>query len=130
MRGKFSVGSKRTLLAMFTLTLLATSVCADRDKILHRFGKGSDGAYPYASVVFDAASNLYGTTYQGGAFASGTVFELTPNGRGGWTKKVLYSFGSGTDGANPYASLVFDVAGNIYGTTYQGGLTPRGRCSS
>ena len=47
----------------------------------------------------------------------GTVFELTPAAGGSWTEKVLHSFGSGTDGSNPYASLIFDAAGNLYGTT-------------
>ncbi|MGA9355104.1 MAG: choice-of-anchor tandem repeat GloVer-containing protein, partial [Terriglobales bacterium] len=135
MRNKFSVGSKGTLLAMLTLTLLATSVCADGEKILHRFGKGSDGAYPYAGLIFDTSGNLYGTTFFGGAQEAGTVFELAPKAKGGWTEKVLYSFGGGTDGANPYASVVFDAADNLYGTTYQGGdytsgtvfeLTPNG----
>ncbi len=135
MRGKFSVGSQRMLLAMFTLTLLATSVYAHGEKILHRFGKGSDGAYPYAGLIFDTSGNLYGTTFFGGAHGAGAVFELAPNAKGGWTEEVLYSFGGGTDGANPYASLVFDATGNLYGTTYQGGaytlgtvfeLTPNG----
>ena len=51
---------------------------------------------------------------------AGTVFELTPAGGGTWTEKVLYSFGNGTDGSNPYAGLIFDAAGNLYGTTNDG----------
>jgi uncharacterized repeat protein (TIGR03803 family) len=105
------------------------------EKVLHSFGSGTDGKGPLAGVIFDAAGNLYGTTYLGGTSASGTVFELTPAGGGTWTEKVLWSFGNGTDGANPQASLIFDAAGNLYGTTYQGGtaccgtafeLTPAG----
>ena len=54
------------------------------------------------------------------------MFELTPQAGGGWTEKVLYSFGSGTDGFAPYSGLVFDAAGNLYGTTYYGGTYSRG----
>ena len=53
--------------------------------------------------------------------AYGTVFELTPTAGGGWTEKVLHSFGNGTDGTRPYAGLIFDAAGNLYGTTTEGG---------
>jgi uncharacterized repeat protein (TIGR03803 family) len=82
----------------------------------------ADGWMPDAGLIFDAAGNLYGTTYYGGAYNySGTVFELTPAAGGGWTERVLYSFGSGTDGASPQAGLIFDASGNFYGTTYSGG---------
>jgi uncharacterized repeat protein (TIGR03803 family) len=85
-----------------------------------------------AGLIFDAAGNLYGTTYQGGTYGScnhygcGTVFKLTPEAGGGWTEKILYSFcpqGYGcADGAGPSASLIFDAAGNLYGTTFWGGI--------
>jgi len=87
-------------------------------------GNPDDGSSPNGGLIFDAAGNLYGTTYTGGAYGIhqyGTVFELTPKHGGGWTEKVLHSFGSGTDGQNPSASLVFDTHGNLYGTTYAGG---------
>ena len=91
------------------------------EQVLHNFN-GTDGAYPYASLIFDAAGNLYGTTSGGGTYSYGTVFELTPQAGGGWTEQVLYNFnGDGTDGANPYAGLIFDAAGNLYGTTLRGG---------
>src|ERR1019366_8435779 len=86
------------------------------EKLLYSFvNNGTDGASPYAGLIFDAVGNLYGTTYQGGTYySSGTVFELTPAGGGSWTEKVLHSFGNGTDGANPYyAGLIFDAAGNL-----------------
>ncbi len=79
---------------------------------------------PYASLIFDSAGNLYGTTYTGGVYyAGGTVFELSPNGSGGWTEQVLYSFNeNGTDGTNPSAGLIFNNAdGHLCGTTQYGG---------
>ena len=54
------------------------------------------------------------------------MFELTPGAGGSWTEKVLYSFGNGTDGFAPYSGLVFDAAGNLYGTTYYGGTNSKG----
>jgi len=74
-----------------------------------------------ATLIFDAAGNLYGTTLWGGTYGDGTVFELTPTAGGGWTEQVLYSFGNGTDGADPNATLIFYRAGNLYGTTDLGG---------
>src|ERR1035441_332430 len=93
------------------------------ETVLHSFGDGTDGFYPSAGLIFDAAGNLYGTTAMGGTYDypwDGTVFELTPAAGGGWTEKVLYSFGGGTDGYWPEAGLIFDAAGNLYGTTYSG----------
>ena len=52
--------------------------------------------------------------------ADGTAFELTPSG-GGWTESILHNFGSGNDGLSPYAGVVLDTAGNVYGTTLYGG---------
>ena len=76
-----------------------------------------DGDYPISGLVFDQAGNLYGTTEYGGASCDcGTVFQLTPSGSG-WTETVLYSFTYGDDGAFPYGGLIFDNAGNLYGTT-------------
>ena len=88
-----------------------------KEKVLHSFNI-TDGANPEAGLIFDAAGNLYGTTDQGGTYGFGTAFELTPQGDGGWTEKVLHSFNfNETDGANPEAGLIFDGAGNLYGTT-------------
>jgi len=59
---------------------------------LHRFDdKSTDGNTPYASLIFDAAGNLYGTTYSGGVYGAGTVFELTPQA-GDWTETILHNF--------------------------------------
>jgi len=74
--------------------------------VLHSFtaipyGSGSDGANPYAGLVFDAAGNLYGTTFFGGPAGGGTVFKLAPNGDGTWAESTIYAFQGGADGANP-----------------------------
>jgi uncharacterized repeat protein (TIGR03803 family) len=93
-------------------------------KVLHNFAL-TDGANPYAGMIFDSNGNLYGTTSGGGNTSAceggcGVVFELSPDGKGHWTETVLYSF-SGGDGAQPLAPLAFDSSGNLYGTTEYGG---------
>lgn len=113
--------------AIFTLALLvATGQEAPKERVLHSF-KGSDGFNPFGDLVFDAAGNLYGTTRYGGDQSScpyncGTVFELLPKEGGSWTEKVLHNFSfNGRDGFYPYAGLIRDTAGNLYGTTAGGG---------
>ena len=81
---------------------------------------GNDGASPTAGLIFDATGNLYGTTTQGGASDAGTVFKLTPAG-GSWAETVLYNFAGMPDGAAPLGNLIFDRAGNLFGTTAAGG---------
>ena len=110
------------ILAIFTVILFGSSTWAvTQEKVLHSFGSGVDGAAPQAALTFDAAGNLYGTTWMGGAYGHGTVFELTPQAGGGWTEQVLHSFGNGTDGVGPEFSLILDKNGNLYGTTSGGG---------
>jgi uncharacterized repeat protein (TIGR03803 family) len=91
------------------------------ERVLYGFPQ-TDGeqAHPYSGVIFDNAGNLYGTTVSGGAHNKGTVFQLVP-GNGGWTENTLYNFQGGSDGDYPYGGLIFDRAGNIYGTTFGGG---------
>jgi uncharacterized repeat protein (TIGR03803 family) len=99
------------------------------ERVIHAFqGPLIDGQQPQAPLIFDAKGNLYGTTLAGGRALegnSGTVFRLSPEGGGTWTETILYSFrggvGNSTDGAGPLAGLVFDSAGNLYGTTAGGG---------
>jgi uncharacterized repeat protein (TIGR03803 family) len=90
--------------------------------VLHSFTGGSDGSAPNG-LIADSAGNLYGTTEIGGH--GGTVFKLSPpaNPGGAWTETVLYSFCSkpGCSGGSPRAALIADSAGNLYGTTSQGG---------
>jgi uncharacterized repeat protein (TIGR03803 family) len=109
-----------------------------KETVLHTFCAESgctDGASPIAGLVLDQKGNLYGTTYFGGAYGYGAVFKLTPTGR----YTVLHSFCAQTkctDGAYSEAGLVFDQKGNLYGTTYSGGIygsgvvfkvTPKGK---
>ena len=98
------------------------------ESVLHTFTGGADGAAPTAGLIFDAAGNLYGTTYFGGSNSTscyfggcGIAFKLAPKPDGTWTESVLYSFTGGGDGSNPSAGLVSDAAGNLYGTTWEGG---------
>jgi uncharacterized repeat protein (TIGR03803 family) len=92
------------------------------EKVLHGFGNGKDGTNPYAGLVVGAKHTLFGTTYAGGAQGLGAVFELAPGAKGRWKETLLHSFKKGKDASHPYGGLVFDVAGNLYGTTYSGGL--------
>jgi uncharacterized repeat protein (TIGR03803 family) len=81
-----------------------------------------DGSGPQCRLTPDGAGNFYGTTVGGGLWGYGTVFEVSPNAAGGWNETVLYSFTGGTDGAYPlFSDLIFDNAGNLYGTTFYGG---------
>jgi uncharacterized repeat protein (TIGR03803 family) len=110
-------------LAIFYATVFVPSASAATERVLHSFNTtGSNGEVPYSSLIFDTAGNLYGTTQGGGDGNEGTVFELMPRTGGGWTEKVLHRFqGNGTDGVVPYSNVIFDTAGNLYGTTTAGG---------
>lgn len=116
--GTFTLGgdSKCFCGAVFKLDTAGTLT------ILHTFTGGTDGATPYGGVIRDSSGNLYGTTDAGGGHGCapsgcGTVFVVDPSGK----EKVLYSFSGSPDGASPDANLVRDEAGNLYGTTSQGG---------
>jgi uncharacterized repeat protein (TIGR03803 family) len=118
-----SIGLKTGLASLaVTLVMTGTLAFAQQESILHSFGSGTDdGTIPYGGLTFDAAGNLYGTTSAGGAYGGGTVFELSPQPGGGWTEKILRYFGNGTDAKGPRGSLIFDTAGNLYGTSLEGG---------
>jgi uncharacterized repeat protein (TIGR03803 family) len=99
------------------------------ESVLYSFQGGSNDGYgPWGGLVFDASGNLYGTTEFGGSrdgAGFGTVFELSPPSvaGGAWTETVLYSFKGGKDGVSPVGdTLIFDAAGNLYGTTDEGGI--------
>jgi uncharacterized repeat protein (TIGR03803 family) len=107
--------------AMLVPGVVTTPAHAQTLTTLYTFTGGTDGAYPYAGLVRDSAGNLYGTTYEGGASGSGTVYRVDTSG----TETVLYSF-SGANGGYPFAGLVRDSSGNLYGTTYAGGTSGYG----
>ena len=92
------------------------------ETVLHAFAGGSDGAYPYASLI-DVGGTLYGTAYSGGGAGCGgtgcgTVFSIGPGGG----ETVLHAFAGGADGSNPDAALL-RVGDALYGTTEYGGGT-------
>jgi uncharacterized repeat protein (TIGR03803 family) len=121
---KISKGSAIVVaISALTLTMLVISApaAAQTETVLYSFnGYGTDGApyQPYSGVIFDSAGNLYGTTFQGGTYGHGSVFELSPLEGGGWNESLLFSFNEkkGSVGYGPQASLVFDNTGNLYGT--------------
>jgi len=107
---------------VFTLTA-APGSNAWNEHVLHSFaGAPADGAFPQAGLTFDVAGNLYGTASLGGAGDQGALFELTPSGSA-WNLTVLHSFAGGSDGAQPLGGVIFDVQGNLYGTTSQDGTS-------
>jgi uncharacterized repeat protein (TIGR03803 family) len=91
-------------------------------RTIYSFKGQPDGSFPYGALLFDHWGNIYGTTYYGGTNGIGAVYELSPRPMGEWEESVLYSFQDGTDGNSPISNLVFDKAGNLYGTTSEGGL--------
>jgi len=97
---------------------------AGTESVVYSFKGGTtDGKVPDAGVIMDSAGNLYGTTSMGGANGDGTVFEITAAG----TESILHSFdGYPTDGQLPWAGLTMDSAGNLYGTTTEGGANDDG----
>jgi uncharacterized repeat protein (TIGR03803 family) len=110
-----------TLAGLLTFLFLSASAAPGQTfSLLHQFRSGPGGINPYAGVVLDAKGNLYGTTYNDGAFAFGTVFKISAAGQ----EKVLHSFRqTGGDGAFPwYGTLVRDSSGNLYGTSGEGGI--------
>jgi len=117
----------------------STVGAAGKYRTLHRFRSGEAGSRPFSTLLFDSMGNLYGTGTGGNrkfcwGQGCGVVFELIPDGNGGWRKQVIYSF-NGEDGFGPNPGLVFDSVGDLYGTTVFGGafgggavfeLTPQG----
>jgi len=114
----YSVG--RTFVVLAVAALLVSSAWA-AEKVVYSFTGGIDGANPATNLTFDSAGNAYGTTAAGGDSGFGTVFKLSPNPDGGWTESVLYSFSGFSDGLSPHGGVIFDDAGNLYGTTVAGG---------
>ncbi|MGC1226196.1 MAG: choice-of-anchor tandem repeat GloVer-containing protein [Candidatus Sulfotelmatobacter sp.] len=89
--------------------------------VLYSFGSiANDGTDPVAGVTLDPKGNLYGTASAGGPYGYGTVFELKYS-TAGFTENILHNFEMQNDGGTPYAGLIFDRSGNLYGAATQGG---------
>src|ERR1700684_1874385 len=103
--------------------------------VVHDFSGGADGAFPgYAALIFDSAANLYGATTQGGVQTGactptggcGTIFKIDPSG----DESVFYAFSGASNGPRlPYGTLLRDVKGNFYGTTWGGGSSGPNACN-
>ena len=112
---------RNSILLAVLLYAFTTFLSAQKLTTLYSFA-GSDGAQPTAGLVQGSDGNFYGTTSQGGASETGTVFKITPSG----TLTTLHSFAGGSDGEVPFAGLVQGSDGNFYGTTYLGGVNEFG----
>jgi uncharacterized repeat protein (TIGR03803 family) len=117
---KIDVHQTMTFALLFSF-IGAQSALAQTETVLYSFKGGvTDGEYPHDRLFKDSCGNLYGTTYEGGAYIGGIVFELSPSGPT-WTETVLYNLGGALNGKYPWGGLVRDSSGNFYGTTWQGG---------
>src|SRR3954447_4075935 len=137
MNRTWHIGGCAAALAAVTTAFTPLPVYAAKERVLYSFAGGSDGAFPEAGLVMDAQGNLYGATENGGSAecggsGCGTVFKLAPDG----TETVLHAFSETGDGVYPIAALAIDAAGNLYGTTFNGGdsaggvvfrVTPKGK---
>ena len=137
--GTPSCSDPGTYVGCGTIYKLALQNGSWTETILYRFQGETDGAQPMGGLLFDRAGNVYGATLQGGyqgypcsGYGCGTIFELIAGG-GAWNESVLHSFKQSdntqsgvTDGEFPNGDLAFDTAGNLYGTTVQGGANGAG----
>ena len=124
--------ARTSLKSIFRLAVLATAAVlwaaaltqAQTVSTIYNFaGNGTSGANPwYVTLVQGTNGNLYGTTYNGGKYSLGTVFNVSTTG----SQKIIYSFRGGLDGANPTGGLTLGTDGNFYGTTQQGGTNSEG----
>jgi uncharacterized repeat protein (TIGR03803 family) len=99
-----------------------------KETVLREFQPGSGGFGNYygglaeAGPILDASGNLYDTAAAGGQFGEGVVFRLTPGSSAPWTETVLYAFSGGAKGGSPgFSGLIIDAAGNLFGTSSNGG---------
>jgi uncharacterized repeat protein (TIGR03803 family) len=120
----------RKVLSVTLIALACTAASAAQGfHVIHSFNAPGDGSSPLGRLISDKQGNLYGTTSAGGAYGYGSVFELTPpsTSGGSWTETILYSFqGSYLNRQSPQSGLVIDGKGNLYGTTFWGGINNNG----
>ena len=124
--GTTAAGGASGLGTVFRLT--PSSGGTWNEVVLHTFTGGNDGSSPRGDLIQNYAGTLFGTTVSGGTGGYGTVFQLSPSSHG-WRKTVLHSFRKGKDGASPFAGLVQDPGGSLFGTTFIGGDNNAG-CTS
>jgi len=124
------VYNKFLVVTTFAVTMVALLFVAPRtlwaahEEVLHRFQNSTDGQEPFTRLISDRQGNLYGTIPRGGQLGHGRVFELERSGKGHWKEKVLSDLEGG--GSFPASALIFDGAGNLYGTTEVGGSSSCG----
>jgi uncharacterized repeat protein (TIGR03803 family) len=88
------------------------------ETVMHYFSGSAEGAFPFSRLIRDSAGNFYGTTSGGGTAGFGTVYKMSPDG----TVTVLHSFAGGSDGSDARSGLLRDKNGDLYGTTFTGGV--------
>jgi uncharacterized repeat protein (TIGR03803 family) len=107
------------------LNASANALSGWTETVLYQFRGGNDGSVPLGDLVFDQSGHLYGTTSRGGSTQQGTVYKLTSS-NGSWTESILHSFTGGLDGGQPAAGVIFNSAGQLFGTTQSGGAFGHG----
>lgn len=120
---KLATSTSKSILAFAcasALLLVAALPARSQETVLYSFTGGNDGAGPVYGVTFDNAGNIYSTTYSGGKYQDGTVFELIAHSSGKYSERVLHAFRGG-DGLNPFSGVIFDSAGDLFGSTAYGG---------
>jgi uncharacterized repeat protein (TIGR03803 family) len=120
--GTTLVGGANDLGAVYQLSPPTTEGGAWTETVIFSFS-GSDGTLPFGRLQFDETGAIYGTTTSGGSGQAGTVFKLTPQSQPGvsWNESVLYNFSGGRDGGSPFAGVVIDNRGTLFGTASTGG---------
>jgi hypothetical protein len=107
---------KRALVSAFLLVLFCAASANSQTNVIYNSPDGY-----LAGVILDKNGNLYGGTYEGGTNGWGSIFELSPGQNNQWTPTTLYNFSGPPDAAEIPSSMVFDSAGNLYGSSYYGG---------
>jgi len=117
--------SLRTVLLLTALFLTAAMAAFGQTRVIYNFMGGINGDRPAGALTADSAGNLYGATLFGGAGGQGVIFRLSQTPQG-WIETQVHAFSGGSDGGGPNGGMVFDSAGNLYGTTSYGGANDAG----